>query len=240
MEIVSTDAVIREPLFEYLEGRYDKVRILEEMVTGRARADVVMILEDAVCGIEIKSDADTYARLAGQVRNYDLYYDRNLVVVGTKHAYHIGEHVPPYWGILTVEWDADHWDFYELRKPQNNPKRRWERKLSLLWRPELASLQEHYGMPKYKEKSRAFVIGKILEKVDVTDAAAEKELDLAVSDLLFERDYTTAAKTLAEYRKGEIDKKLALETDPKKQAELLMQKEKARKQFHRRKRRKSW
>lgn len=28
-------------------------------------------------GIEIKSSADTYARLKKQVRNYDIYYDRN-------------------------------------------------------------------------------------------------------------------------------------------------------------------
>ena len=40
-----------------------------------------MILPDAVAGIEIKSDADTYVRLKRQVRDYNRYYDTNLVVV---------------------------------------------------------------------------------------------------------------------------------------------------------------
>ena len=57
------DKDIREPLFDFLEENYGKVRILEEKTTGRARADVVMITEEKLYGIEIKSDADTYARL---------------------------------------------------------------------------------------------------------------------------------------------------------------------------------
>ena len=66
------DKDIREPLFDFLEETYGKIRILEEKVTGRARADVVMITEDLLFGIEIKSDSDTYARLKKQVKNYDM------------------------------------------------------------------------------------------------------------------------------------------------------------------------
>ena len=80
---VLLDADIREPLFYYLEQYYGKVRFLEEKVTGKARADVVMVLPEKVCGIEIKSDADSYTRLAAQVRNYDKYYDENYLVVGS-------------------------------------------------------------------------------------------------------------------------------------------------------------
>ena len=80
------DRDIREPLFDFLEEIYGKVRILEEKRTGSARADVVMITPKLLYGIEIKSDADTYARLAKQVKNYDWYYDRNIVVVGSTHA----------------------------------------------------------------------------------------------------------------------------------------------------------
>ena len=91
------DKDIREPLFEFLEERYGKVRILEEKQMGRSRADAVMVTEDALTGIEIKSDADTYARLKRQVRDYDRFFDRNLVVVGSTHGSHIGEHVPDWW-----------------------------------------------------------------------------------------------------------------------------------------------
>lgn len=97
------DKDIRDPLFDYLEETYGKIRILEEKMMGRSRADVVMVTEDALYGIEIKSDADTYARLARQVKDYDKYYDRNIIVAGTKHAHSVKEHVPEWWGIITVE-----------------------------------------------------------------------------------------------------------------------------------------
>ena len=57
------DKDIREPLFDLLEEKYGKSRILEEKQIGGARADAVMITEEAIFGIEIKSDADTYTRL---------------------------------------------------------------------------------------------------------------------------------------------------------------------------------
>ena len=37
---------------------------------SRSRADIVMITPTALYGIEIKSDADTYARLSSQVKDY--------------------------------------------------------------------------------------------------------------------------------------------------------------------------
>ena len=92
------DKDIREPLAFYLEEIYGKNRILEEQVMGQSRADMVMVVYDALYGIEIKSDADSYARLDRQVKDYNLYYDYDLVVVGTRHAAHIKEHVPDHYG----------------------------------------------------------------------------------------------------------------------------------------------
>ena len=57
------DKDIREPLFDFLEEVYGKIRIIEEKTVGKSRADVVMVTPGLLCGIEIKSDADTYARL---------------------------------------------------------------------------------------------------------------------------------------------------------------------------------
>ena len=105
------DKDIREPLFDYLEAKYGKVRIIEEKQMGSSRADIVMILPDEIAGIEIKSDADTYARLKRQVKDYDRFFDRNYVVVGSTHAMHIEEHVPEYWGIISVEWLDERVDF---------------------------------------------------------------------------------------------------------------------------------
>jgi hypothetical protein len=199
MNRVLHDKDIREPLFDFLEEQYGKIRIIEEKRMGRSRADVVMVTESALWGIEIKSDADTYARLARQVKDYDKYFDYNLVVVGTSHAAHIKEHVPKYWGIITVERMESRLDFYLFREPLENPHVTWKRKLSILWRPELVILQEWNQMPKYREKSKDFVVGKIIERIPAK--IPEQRLKEQISALLFERDYNTIAETIADYKK---------------------------------------
>ena len=95
------DKDIRESLFDFLEERYGKTRIIEEKQVGRSRADVILVRPLDLSGIEIKSDADTYARLKRQVKDYDRYFDYNYVAVGSRHGAHIAEHVPPWWGIIT-------------------------------------------------------------------------------------------------------------------------------------------
>ena len=81
------DKDIREPLFDFLEERFGKIRIIEEKRMGRSRADILMVLEGAVMGLEIKSDADTYVRLSRQVRDYDRYCDGNYVDVYKRQLY---------------------------------------------------------------------------------------------------------------------------------------------------------
>ena len=189
------DKDIREPLFEFLENSYGKVRLLEEQVMGQSRADVVMVVPGALSGIEIKSDADTYARLKRQTEDYDLYYDYNLIVVGTSHAAHVEEHVPQWWGIITVEQEGEQTDFYFLRKPSVNPKLDWQHKIEILWRPELAHIQELNRMYAYKQKSKRFVADKIVETVP------HDLLAIQLSEELFERDYTKIWETIQAYRK---------------------------------------
>ena len=189
------DKDIREPLAFYLEEYYGKNRILEEQVTGQSRADLVMVVPDALYGIEIKSDADSYARLERQVRDYDRYYDYNMVVVGTTHAAHIKEHVPEWWGIITVEQVEETVDFYMLRKPQENPLMDWNCKIEILWRPELAHIQELNAMHAYKQKSKRFVADKIVETVE------PEVLSKQLSAELFERDYTKIWETIQTFRK---------------------------------------
>jgi hypothetical protein len=215
------DRDIREPLFDFLEETYGRIRIIEEKTMGKSRADIVLVLEDALWGIEIKSDADTYARLSGQVKDYDRFFVRNVVVVGTSHAMHIEEHVPPYWGIITVEEVDGKLDFYILRKAQDNPKASLKNRLGLLWRMELDKLQQWADMPKYKEKSRPFVIDKILARIP--DKIDESDLNWKISEILFERDYTTVQEDIREYRKSELKKAIEKETDPQKKLELMVE-----------------
>ena len=195
MKMVLLDKDIREPLFDWLEEQYARIRILEEKQIGRSRADVVAVTEQGLIGIEIKSDADTYARLKRQVRDYDRFYDFNMVVAGTSHAAHIHEHVPDYWGIITVEPENGRTDFYQVRAPEQNPKVKTASKLSLLWRPELAAIQDRSGLPKYREKSKEFVQKKLLEKL------SEDVLQSEIIHALFERDYTLIEAEIRNYRR---------------------------------------
>ncbi|MBE5844491.1 MAG: sce7726 family protein [Butyrivibrio sp.] len=233
------DKDIRESLFDFLEDTYGKVRIIEEKTMGRSRADLVMVTEYGLVGIEIKSDADTYARLASQVKDYDRFYDFNIAVVGSSHGIHIKEHVPDYWGIITVEEVDGELDFYILRKPVENPNLQLENKLRILWRPELSQIQQKYGMAKYKEKSKNFVIDKICDLVP--DIISMKELSETISNILFERDYNKVEETLTEYRKGELQKLIDQETDSERKLELMMEQAEKSKNFtkrnHRRRRR---
>lgn len=62
------DEDIREPLFDYLEQVYGKIRFFEEKIIGKSIADVIAICCDCIVGVEIKSDVDTYGRLKSQVK----------------------------------------------------------------------------------------------------------------------------------------------------------------------------
>ena len=190
------DKDIREGLFLFLEERYGKIRILEEKVIGRSRADIYMVTDEYLYGIEIKSDADTYTRLSRQTRDYDAFYDRNILVVGTSHAVHAHEHVPAYWGIITVEEVDGSLDFYVQREAAANPLQDLSRQLTLLWRPELVHIQQKFNLPAYKEKSKAFVQQKLIEKVPST------ELSACIRQELFERDYTTIKEEINAYRRA--------------------------------------
>jgi len=216
------DKDIREPLFFFLEETYGKVRILEEKRTGSARADVVMITPQFLYGIEIKSDADSYTRLKKQVKNYDWYYDRNIIVVGSTHAAHVREHVPDTWGIISVEirradfFDASkpagspdrrsgaesveldekgRVDFYVIREAADNPKVKDKRKITILWRTELNRLLERNKLPKYLQRSKQFVQEKLIERVP------GEILWPQAYDELFERDYNTIEQEIENFRR---------------------------------------
>ncbi len=195
------DKDIREPLFLFMEEYYGKARMIEEKIMGRSRADVVMVTEDSFFGIEIKSDADTYSRLGRQVPDYDLYFDYNYVAVGSTHAFHIAEHVPPHWGIITIDEVEDRPDFYIFRKPQENPGMDLLRKLSLLWRPELARILERNGLPPHSRFSKKRVIKYIADSVPYSLLRKQMSYEL------FERDYTTIADEINRFRTEQLHAK---------------------------------
>lgn len=184
MERVLHDADIRDDLCDYLEVKFEKVRFFEELTMGKSRADIVVVTDQGLIGVEIKSDADTYERLSRQVKDYDRFFDRNYVVVGSSHGHHVREHVPDHWGVITVEEIDGKLDFYLLREAGENKKVKLTNQLSLLWRREYAELQAKNGLYKYPGKSKAYVKKYLLEKVP------EEDLRKQMIEVLFDRDYS--------------------------------------------------
>ena len=189
------DRDIREPLFDFLEERYGKIRILEEKIIGGARADLIMITPGLLYGIEIKSDADTYTRLKRQTEYYNLFFDRNFLVVGSSHGNHAAEHIPEWWGIITVEEDGDRTDFYVLRDAGVNPEVKPENKITMLWRPELNNILANNMLPAYKYKSKKFVQEYLIKSIP------GEKLWPEVCEELFERDYNTIEEKIKEFRR---------------------------------------
>ena len=245
------DKDIREPLFDFLEEFYGKIRIFEEKVTGISRTDALGVIDGQLIGFEIKSDSDTYTRLKRQTADYDLLCDVNYLVVGKSHRRQADQHIPAHWGIICVyeeneteneipEADTGKRkirrkagpapdakilsnrtgeeiseinmaaDIKEEKLPPEekkriiveidqipgvNPNVKIERQLDLLWRPELATLQEWNEMPKYAQRSKAFVREKILERVP------QEALKRQITDLLFERDYEALLAQIREVQK---------------------------------------
>ena len=88
------------------------------------------------------------------------------------------------------------WVVHILREPQENPKVKDDRKISILWRIELNNLLKVNGLPRYPQKSKFFVQQALLERVD------HDLLWKQVCNELFERDYNTIEETIEEYRKS--------------------------------------
>ena len=174
------DREMREPLFDYLDENFGKIRIIEEKTIQGSRADVLGVLDGYFVGFEIKSDQDTYERLKTQVKDYDRFCDFCYIVVGASHRKHVAEHVPEHWGILVVTEGGVELD----RGADDNPKAELEDQLTLMWKRELHRLLELNACPKYADKSRKFIREKLLQKVD------HDLLKRQMTELIFERDYT--------------------------------------------------
>lgn len=174
------DIDMREPLFDYLDERYKKIRVLEEKIIYNSRADVIGITDDAIIGFEIKSDQDTYQRLNSQIKDYEKYCDLCFLVIGKKHEKQAAKHVPSYWGIIVVEDDL----VYLLREALSCPHVEIKYQIDLLWRRELDKILLDLSYPAYKSYSKKKVEERIIEKTEIL------LLKKIIRDILMDRDYT--------------------------------------------------
>jgi hypothetical protein len=179
------DYEIREALCHYMDYIYiDKFRIIDELVIGKARADIV-IVKDSLTGYEIKSDTDSYKRLPGQVNEYDKYFQKSYLVVGTVNIKTAANNVPPYWGIIYLsETENGIQNIETVRKAEPSPKFNLKKQLSLLWRKELNNILKTNGLSKCSGKNKAYIFNYLLE------CLPKNILQKLICRELLERDWT--------------------------------------------------
>lgn len=181
------DKDMREPLFDFLDEEWGKIRIVEEKVILGSRADVIGITDGELLGFEIKSDGDTYARLKTQIRDYERYCDRCYLVAGESHR-EAESHVPPYWGIIVINDEGA----YMIREAELSPHVNLNLQLGLLWKAELGHILKRLDMPLYEGKSRGYIAERLIKRAesDKYPMIDEDIVKRLMTDELFERDYT--------------------------------------------------
>jgi hypothetical protein len=122
---VLRDFDIREPLHRWLqlEHAHDPTtKIIHELKLPRpsARADVAVV-NGELAGFEIKSDADSLARLPRQIVSFNNVFDRICLVTTPRHKKSIGKKIPQWWGIIIAKDKGDQISFVSARQSRLNP-----------------------------------------------------------------------------------------------------------------------
>lgn len=177
------DDAIRLVIFDYLEENTDKIRIFEEVPIKHSRCDFFTVT-DRLTGYEIKSDADSYERLAGQIKDYDAFFDENYLVVGATHSASAKRKLPEYWGIISITDTEEGFIVETLRKAAPNPGCKRKNQLTKLWNSELTAIMKRNKINVYYGKSKLFRADKLIGGV------CDDTLRAEICRELFERDYT--------------------------------------------------
>lgn len=170
---------IREILISYLKATNGEIRIYQEKSIGSSICDV-MTVRDKLIGYEIKSDLDNYVRLNEQVKAYNLFFDKNYLVVSDGHLNSASAKIPNHWGIICIRND----DVRIIRNASDNPLVSRRKQLSVLWKLELKNLLIKNAMPLYAQKEKGFIADRIAALVD------GKTLGRQIADELMHRDYS--------------------------------------------------
>ena len=169
---------IKNILIAYLKATNREIRIYQEKSIGDAVCDL-MTVTNCLTGYEIKSDLDNYQRLDNQITAYDRFFEKCYIVVGGRHLKSAGQKVPDHWGIITIQ--KDH---VIVNRTARAGDPACASQLGVLWRLELSNLLTKAGLPLYTYKSKEYIIGQIVEKLN------QAEIRQHVAYELMHRDYT--------------------------------------------------
>jgi len=131
---------------------------------GASRVDIAVI-NGAIHGYEIKSEADTLTRLPHQVDIYSKVLDYASLVVSPSHIKKAIEIIPQWWGILSVEERAGEVAICKIRKAKFNRSHQMIAIAELLWRDEVIEELEKCGIKKKElRKPRSHLYERLVGK----------------------------------------------------------------------------
>jgi hypothetical protein len=137
---------------------------------GTCRVDIAVV-NGYLHGYEIKSDADTLERLAGQVSVYSAVLDRATLVVGEKHAQKAKTYLPDWWGIkVAAAGPRGGIEFDTVQLFKTNPAIDAVALAELLWRQEAAEILRGIGTTEsFLREPRAALYRYLAEVIELKD-----------------------------------------------------------------------
>lgn len=142
-----TDYVYRNAIIDkVVVGRHsiNTATPIQEFRVGSSLADLV-VLNGTSTVYEIKSERDTFKRLASQITNYSKVFERTYVVTSTTKLHSLEQDLPEHVGVITLTRD---YTLQTVREATTN----WElmdpiaisRTMTI---PEACTALEHLGLP---------------------------------------------------------------------------------------------
>jgi hypothetical protein len=183
------DADMREIIFETFENTGERLRIFEELVIGKSRADAIIVKENEIIGVEIKSDKDSLVRLKTQVKNYERFCNKCYLATGIHYIDRIEEVLPKYWGIFDITRDEEGKLHIEMYREAGHiegerPKNKLKNQMNLLWRSELISIVKKYKLGGVTKRNKIELKNLIIDKL------GQEQARCLTYDALIERDYS--------------------------------------------------
>lgn len=135
------DKEIREKLTKDLEADKNNIKVIQELGLGyyNSRIDIAVINQE-LCGYEIKSDRDTFKRLDMQIYSYNNIFDRITIVLGRNKIEKAKEIIPDFWGMIVAFKKDGKLLLKECRKAKLNKNVNLRGLVNLLWRIEIAQV----------------------------------------------------------------------------------------------------
>jgi hypothetical protein len=168
------DGAIRARLVDRITNKHalgDTVKLFHELgiYHGRHRVDLALI-NGAMHGYEIKSEADTVGRLAQQAEAFSQVFDKMTAVVAFKHLEHTLRIVPDWWGIQVTDYDkSGQVAIRSLRSGYANPNVNGRALVELLWRDEaLLQVQKMQLQVPKRGANRKYLYDTLVDQMPLT------------------------------------------------------------------------